>query len=159
MGIVMLQPVVSTTFSDETLSVGTMRTTVVRGLSAVAGLSAAADFRSTVAPMTSCAITSSEYVLVLKETRPAKASAGARVWRGGLFIFETAVIDKYLIVSVPGLNPAYVMTTGPGAGNDIDLTIQPVIDFIEAIISGPWCNPFGHSPTVLAIAVYQIRAF
>lgn len=155
MAVVQLQPWVDLVLRDASESEASTSVYVRRGISAAAGLSAVAALRSAVLPASECIPIAGRYVLKFDEHSPAQGGGVAS--DTGVFIFDTATTGQYLIIALPGLNPSLVMTTGPGAGVDIDVTKPAIIALIDAIIAGPWCNPFGYAPTTLAAAIYQKR--
>lgn len=157
MAVTLLQPTVGITLLDETASTATMQLNTAHGTPAAAGKAAANTLRSVVQPATTCRVVAGRFTLTASEQSPAAAAAGGRSWRAGVFIFTTAEPDQFVIISVPGLRSDLVMTSGPGAGVEIDTTIEAVSDFIAAFIAGPWCSPFGLAPTALLAAIYQVR--
>lgn len=155
MAVVQVQPRVELVLRDASNSEASTSVYVRRGISAAAGLSAVADLRSAVIPASGCTPIEGRYVLKFDEHSP--ANGGGVAADTGVFVFDTATTGQHLIVALPGLNPSVVMTTGPGAGVDIDVTRPAIVALINAIIAGPWCNPFGYAPTALAVAIYQKR--
>lgn len=157
MAVTLLQPTVGITLLDATASMATMQLNAAQGTPAAAGLAAAGVLRSVVQPATTCRVVAGRFTLTASEQSPAAPAAGGRAWRAGVFIFTTAEPDQYVLISIPGLRSDLVLTTGPGAGVEIDITITAVQDFIAAFIAGPWCSPFGLAPVALLAAIYQVR--
>lgn len=82
---------------------------------------------------------------------------GSQVARAGVFVFAGALPDTYAVISVPSIRPEVLLTTGPGAGVLIDPAHPDVIGFVDQVVTGLWCNPFGVDLVALEAAYLQWR--
>jgi hypothetical protein len=75
----------------------------------------------------------------------------------GVFIFSTEDDNPYAVVEVPGLKDSVLVTTGPGAGVDIDTGNPDAADFIAIVEDGIYCSPFGDDIATIVTAYLQSR--
>jgi hypothetical protein len=75
----------------------------------------------------------------------------------GVFIFSCGIPDRYAIVAVPAIRADFLIIGGPGDRILIDLTAPAVVAFVDELITGGWCNPFGYQLESLLAAFYQWR--
>jgi hypothetical protein len=74
-----------------------------------------------------------------------------------VFVFATSEAGQYAIIEVPGISESMLIDTGIGADLIIDLENPAVEAFVEQLISGPWCNPFGYQLVEIQAAFLQVR--
>lgn len=92
----------------------------------------------------------------VESPRPA-APGGTSASHAGVFVFACSEPETYAVVQLPGLRPDLLLTTGPAAGIAIDQTAPDVVSFVDTLISGNYCNPFGLQLVALAAAFLQFR--
>ena len=85
---------------------------------------------------------------------PASTSQAARA---GVFVFSGSEPNTYAVISVPSIRPEVLLTTGPGAGVLIDPAHPDVSGFVDQVVTGLWCNPFGVDLVALEAAYLQWR--
>lgn len=65
----------------------------------------------------------------------------------GAFIFQTATEDQYHVAELPGISAAFILPD-----NLIDVDAPAVAALVDALVAGPWVNPFGYDLVELAAA-------
>lgn len=151
------QPLIGFTALDGTDSSAVARFWIHRGTEVSAAMSAAAAMRGRLVPLSSCAFIRQSVVYPFIEMAPAAPLAGAQATRVGVFVFATSEPDRYAIVEIPGILDAMLLTSGPGAGVQIDPAAPAVVNLVAELTSGRWCNPFGQVLIDLVAAFVQVR--
>lgn len=151
------QPDATITWRDSTDTSAVMAFHVRSGVEAVAAHTGIAGMRGLFVPITGCvpvrqAVTYSS----LNGERP-DPDVGIEAWREGVFIFDTVEPGQYAVLRIPGLLPSLLVTTGCGAGLDIDQTRPAVAALVEALLTGDWCNPWGYALLSLRAAYMQVN--
>lgn len=80
-----------------------------------------------------------------------KAAPGEPTAGRGVFVFATDQVDEYLVLALPGIDDDLV------TGWEIDPAQELVEQFVDAVIDGPWANPFGHNVTALEVSFYEFK--
>lgn len=98
------------------------------------------------------------YLIYCGVEDPQPAPPGAAPAAGaGVFVFSCEEPDAYAMVEVPGIRSDLLLSAGPGAGVLIDTTASDVVSFVNTLITGIFCNPFGVQLAALESAFYQWR--
>lgn len=103
---------------------------------------AAEAFISVARVLTDCTIAQFSVAYRVRETgniEPRSAQFASPVAE---FLFSlTSDATLHTLIDIP-LVPAWLQTSGPFAGLDIDLTNTDVTSFTDMITTGPWVDPF-----------------
>ncbi len=146
------------TFSlvDASDSIGNMSLWLADGVDLDTAAAAAATFRGLMAGCSDAVFTRQAVVYGAVEAPRPTANPGADGTRTGVFIFS-AGDDQFGIIEVPGIIEAALVASGAGAGLLIDQAHPAIAALIEQLVSGLWCNPFGHTLAAVDTAYLQIR--
>lgn len=146
------------TFSllDASDSIGNMSFWLADGVDLGDIESAAATLRGLIAACSDAVFIRQSVIFPAVESPHPVAGIGADASRVGGLIFscDTGELD---IIEVHGLKDEMLMTTGPGAGLLIDRTNPVIVDLVDELTGGIWCNPFGFDLLALESAYLQIR--
>jgi hypothetical protein len=143
-------------FIDDSDSIGNMSFWLADGVDLATAESEAATIRPLLEACSGAVVIRQSVVFSAVESPRPEASAGADSSRVGGLIFscDTGELD---ITEIHGLKDELLITTGPGADLLIDRTNSAIIDLVDELISGPWCNPFAYDMLALEAAFLQIR--
>lgn len=75
----------------------------------------------------------------------------------GVFLWSCDAPEQYKAVPLPGVRSDLVAQPPAGDGITIDTSNPAVADFITAVRTGIWCNPFGYDILRLEAAYLQNR--
>lgn len=121
------------------------------------GRGAAHTMRGALAGLTLCTIYGFAVEYRGVELTAPVAAGPAAAARTGVLIFTTTAPDEYAIVTIPGVRDDLVLTTGAGAGVQLDTTSPAISALVAELTNGDYVNPFGYILTGLAGAMLQIR--
>lgn len=141
---------------DASDSIGNTSVWLPNGVTVATAVAAADTFRTAVAPCTDAVFVRQAVIYGFVEAPKPDPGDESDVTRVGVFIFLTAS-DEYAVITINGIVPGVLLTTGPGAGLLIDVTHTGVAALVDELISGDWCNPFGEQLVSLEAAYVQIR--
>jgi hypothetical protein len=156
MPVVQLQPTVRLFLRDETESRSQMAMHVRAGITPTAGYSAAASLRGAVAGLSGCVAERQQIEFRVEELEPAP-SGPTHAEIAGVLVFTTSEPDQYAIVAIPAIRPDLVLITGTGAGVELNTQAPAIVNLVDELTSGRWCNPWGYQLAELAAAFVQIR--
>ena len=80
----------------------------------------------------------------------AAGAAGAVRERRAVFVFTTTMEDQYYVFTLPTLRGDLADEFG-----QIDPAQPAIAAIADAIINGPWCNPFGYDVVALDSVHYE----
>jgi hypothetical protein len=141
---------------DESDSTAFVRFHMRHGTGAAAGQAAADSLRGLLHGVSGCRAvrqTIIYYRVPLATTYP---PGGALAASTGVFIFADGAGER-VMVTVPGILPAMLLTSGPLAGVGIDTTHPDVAALVAAIIGGPYTTLNGGDITTLNEAYMEVR--
>lgn len=150
MGFAVQQPEIRLSVADASGSVGHFGLHVRAGATVAQARAALGQLRQ-LAP-TECTPIAGRVRVEAIEEEPADGAGDAH--RCGVFVFETASAGQLAIVSVPGLVVGLVDPADPML---VDRANPAVVAFIDALINGEWCNPWGYKLTKCVVALVEIR--
>lgn len=148
------QPYVIARLVDESGSIGETRVTVRESTGRDAGIAAAQLLADRLDSASSC--TAVEFALryPVKIVLPAAPVAGSNVRGVGVLIFSTTDPEQFAVVELPGIKADLVDPDDP----TILLLDAPAIDaYINALIAGVFCNPFGYQLVECVAGLYELR--
>lgn len=140
---------------DGTGSTATCRFNLRDGTTVAEGHAAGDDLRGKLAGIVGCPFVRQSVVYPWSYQPVAQALPGSDIRSRAALIFETSAVGQLVAVSIPAILPALVRQDGPNAGLELDLTSQAIIDFVDYLIQGPWCNPFGYDVVNLATTIVE----
>lgn len=82
------------------------------------------------------------------------AAPGSSRFAVGVLIFETDTAEQYAIIEIPGIKPDLI---DPEDNTLLLLTAPALADYISALVSGVFTNPFGYNLTACIAGLYQLR--
>ena len=88
---------------------------------------------------------------------PVLLTGGSPITRTGIFFFSTGESTPDALVSVPAIKDSVVLSSGPGAGVQIDLSNSDVVAFGDAVVTNGMSNPFADVFVSLFAAYIQSR--
>jgi hypothetical protein len=136
-------PAWSITWLDSSGSSGTTRGNMQPGGSAAAALASVATLASVMAAATDCVAVRRAVTYRIIEQPPIARGHTGVAQNVGLFVWTTDSGDDLAIVRLPGLPSSALLTTGPFAGEWIDLANSEIAAVVELLADGPWSDPFG----------------
>jgi hypothetical protein len=120
-------------------------------------LSAAEALGAVVASLTGCVLVRLRIKYSFTRDDFASPDVGASVVRRGVFIFDCGTDTPQALIEIPGLRAEFYVTGGTGDGIVIDTENGTVIDFVTAIETGNYTNPFADDILTLSAAYRQSR--
>lgn len=147
------QPQLRITALDSTESSAVMLFHVPRGAGAASVMAASNGMRGLLGGVSGCAFVEQHVTYSSVETAPRDALASSSTSDIALFIFSCGP-GQYLSLQLPGIRPHMLIPDMCG-GQAIDMTHPAILAFVEEIISGAWCNPFGAGALQLEAAMLQ----
>lgn len=151
------QPQIIYTVRDGTDTSGLVKFHARAGVEAAAAHAGATQRRGLLAAVTGCVLVRQSVSYSRIESAPAAPLVGALAPFVGVFVFDTATAGQFAVLTVPGLLPALLMTTGCAAGLDVDRTQPAIVALVEHLQSGSFCNPWGYQLGDLVAAYMQER--
>lgn len=153
--IVARQPLLGFAFSDASGSIATCRFNLKAGITVADGHTAGDGLRSVLAALSSAVVVRQSIVYPYSVQQDTIPQPGSRIENRAALIFETSAAGQLLSVSIPSILPALIQAAGPLVGLELDTTNQAVIDLVQEIINGLWCNPFGYDVVSLASTIVE----
>jgi len=140
-------PSLSLTFVDGTGSTTTMRGYLPAGILPDVALAQLEGLASAAMAISGCKVvrTAVTYPFVIVPTVPPTTPVSAL--QEGIFPFNTDNDDIQGVISLPGFPSSKTVTTGPFAGIAIDITDSDVVNWVDELSAGGWCDPFGNDFT------------
>lgn len=126
------------------------------GVDLASAAAGAAIFRSRVAACTDSVFVRQSIVFSAVAAPAPEPNACADSSRVGEFIFSDND-TQFCIVELDGIKDSELITIGAGAGILIDQTNPAIAALVAELLSGFWCNPFGHPLLTLESAYLHIR--
>lgn len=149
------QPVLGFALRDATPSTATCRFNLRAGTTVAAGHAAGDELRAILGGVVGAGFARQSVVYPFTYAPVGQSLPGSRIENRAALIFETSAPGQLLAVSIPAIVPGAIRQDGPHAGLELDLTHQAVIDLVEALINGLWCNPFGYDVVNLAATIVE----
>lgn len=149
-----LQPYVVVRTVDETGSQSETRVCIQASTGRADGLAAAQLLTERLEAASSCTPVEFELRYPVAIQPPETPEPGSNVRSAGLLIFSTSEPAHYSIVEILGISPDLVDPDDP----TLLLLSAPALQaYIDALISGIFCNPFGHQLVECVAGLYEIR--
>lgn len=154
MATIAQQPYVVARLVDASDSRTEMRVHIRSGSSRAAGVAAARQLADLVGAA-SAAVPIEHLVRYPHLVRGGpRAAPGSSRFAVGVLIFETDTLEQYAIIEIPGIKPSLI---DPNNNTLLLLTAPPLANYITALTSGVFTNPFGYQLTTCIAGLYQVR--
>lgn len=141
---------------DESDSTAFVRFHMRHGTGAAAGQAAADGLRGLLYSVSGCRAVRQTVIYYRVPSIAPYPPGGALAKETGVFIFADGAGER-VMVTVPGILPAMLLTSGPLAGVGIDTTHPAVAALVAAIIGGPYTTLNGGDLTTLNEAYMEVR--
>jgi hypothetical protein len=141
---------------DETLSTASTTLHYPATIEAVEALSDAIQLAGLIDVISGANVCNVEvvYRYVLLQSPPGTGHVNAH----GVLIFDCSA-EQFYVCAIPGIIPALVLPASDGAVFDLDHSNSLLLDLVDLLTTGVWCNPFGEPITGLAEAYLQQRTY
>jgi hypothetical protein len=139
------------TLRDETDSRAAWRVSLRPSTAPAAAAAAAVDLLNRLDALSGCSPTGFSIVYPY-HVSDAPASGPQQRHQVALFVFRCDGVDQWLTLTVPGIAETYITAT---PGRVIDTAATPIVNLVQAVIDGQFCNPFGYQVVALETAFVQ----
>lgn len=143
---------------DETLSTASTTLHIPAAVGAAGALSATIALAGHIDTLSGANVRDVDVVFPWVQISPADPAPSSRVNPHGTFVCECGP-GQYFVAPVPGILAALVLPPSDGARLDLDLAAPAVVNLVDILVSGFWCNPFGYQITGVAEAYLQQRTY
>jgi len=150
-------PRVELVFKDQSGSTSAVGMWLKPGSTYADADAAATALASVLLPLTDCVLIKQKIIYQSVEFGPMPAQSGSAIVRQGAFFFDCDDMASQCIITIPSIVDTVLVTTGFGAGIDIEVTNVDVIAFVNALLSGGVTNPFAVPIIDLVEAYLQSR--
>lgn len=148
------QPYIIARLVDASNSRAELRMHVRRSTSRAAGIAGAHQLANLADGASDCAAVSTLLRYPVKIVREGSGAPGSDHNRVGVLIFATTDPAQFGIVEIPGIKGDLV---DPSDETQLLLTAPALQTYINALISGDFCNPFGYHLTECIAALFEMR--
>lgn len=149
--------IVELVYRDETSSQGAIQLNFPISTSYADAEVGALAFASAFASLTGCTLIEIRFRYRYQTNTRLTAADGSSMKRQGVFLFAIDGDSPSAIISVPGILDETLLTTGPLAFYQIDLTNTDIAAFCDAIADNGICNQFADDITAVITGALQSR--